>query len=135
MKKLDTILLIDDDAATNYLHQMLIEESNCANKVSVAKNGKEALNYLSSDDKEAQPKPDLIFLDINMPVMNGWEFLDQYVDLPDQDKGKIVIVMLTTSLNPDDRKMAEKYSAIKKFQSKPLNVENLEQIISDYFSD
>src|SRR5258708_36657106 len=104
-KKLNCILLIDDDEPTNFLNKMTIDQSGCAEWVQVVQSGQEALDYLQGtgrfkNRKEDYPRPDLIFLDINMPAMDGWEFLDKYKELPKDQKAEIVLIMLTTSLNP-----------------------------------
>lgn len=139
-QKLNCILLIDDDEPTNFIGKMLIEESNCSEHVQVTQSGEAALNYLTkSKHPEGHPElfpcPDLIFLDINMPAMNGWEFLERYENLEPHHKGKIITVMLTTSLNPDDRVKAKKNSAISKFETKPLTLEKLDGILREYFPE
>jgi len=127
--KLNCILLIDDDEAVNFIHTKVIAKSNCAHGVAVARNGEEALEFLTTKKDEKYPQPDLIFLDINMPVMNGWEFLEEYEKLTLEQKGKELVVMLTTSLNPDDKKKARKIAHIDKFYSKPLDLEQLNIIL------
>ncbi|HKB44406.1 MAG TPA: hypothetical protein VKC90_08445, partial [Chitinophagaceae bacterium] len=77
----------------------------------------------------------LIFLDINMPAMNGWEFLDKYNELDQQHKGKVITVMLTTSLNPDDKLKANDNPIISRFETKPLTSEKLHAILRKYFPE
>ena len=134
-KKLKCILLIDDDEATNYINKMVIKRSGCAESVEVAESGREALEFLTSGTNGNHPQPELIFLDINMPAMNGWEFLDHYRNLEEIHKGEIIVVMLTTSLNPDDKAKAEKIEEISGFRNKPLDEEQLLIILQDYFPD
>jgi CheY-like chemotaxis protein len=134
-KKLQTILLIDDDQATNFLHKMVIKKTDCANSVKVELNGEAAINYLNTKQDGKYPSPDLIFLDINMPRMNGWAFLEEYEKLNDGQQGGAVIVMLTTSLNPDDMAEAKKYKEISEFRSKPMTQNMLMDIIQKYFTD
>ena len=139
-KKLTCILFIDDDEPTNFLNKMIAEESGFANHVQVAFGGEEALHYLTNsgpftNGSENFPRPELIFLDINMPGMDGWEFLDRYKKLPTPQKGNIVMVMLTTSLNPDDEKAASKCSEIAGFEHKPLEKNMLEKIVRTCFPD
>src|ERR1041385_2757434 len=101
-KKIHSILLVDDDDATNYLNRLTLKKLDCADEVHISESGSEALQYLQKNVNGDYPHPDLIFLDINMPAMDGWEFLEEYKKLPPEMKGKIVEIMLTTSLNPDD---------------------------------
>ena len=131
-KKLDCIMLVDDDSLDNRFHQIIIEEMGITDLIHIAQDGIEAINYLKRADSV---KPDLIFLDINMPKMNGWEFLEAYKVLDEGQKSKIVIMMLTTSLNPWDRTKAEKISAITGFQVKPLSEEMLREILQKYFPE
>lgn len=132
-KKLKSILLIDDDEATNYYHRIIIDDAGCAEEVNVATDGKKALEFLTASFDGKHHKPDLIFLDINMPVMNGWEFLEHYHKLSEEQKAKITLVMLTTSINPDDLEHAKKYHEISGFRNKPLSVEMLQEIMNKYF--
>jgi CheY-like chemotaxis protein len=135
--KLNCILLIDDDEPTNFLTRLTLEEMDCANVINTVENGVEALAYLNktmSGDPD-YPRPDLIFLDINMPAMNGWEFLEQYARIDVLQKANVVIVMLTTSLNPDDRNKAEKNPDVTGFELKPLLSEKVKGIIETYFRE
>ena len=139
-QKLNCVLFIDDDEPTNFLNQMVIENAECAEHIQIATSGEQALRYLnknteSADKNTRYPQPDLIFLDVNMPAMNGWEFLNEYNDLEDEQKGNIVIIMLTTSLNPDDKSKAEETPHIAGFENKPLTKEKLAKLLVKYFPD
>ena len=140
-KKLNCILLVEDDEATNYFHKMVIDNSGIAETVHISYNGRDALDFLmakavgSSDGKNEYPQPDLILLDINMPRVNGWEFLEEYRKLKGNIKGQIVIVMLTTSFNPDDEVTATKTPEVSGFNYKPLNEKMLEDLIKQHFPD
>ncbi len=119
-------MLIDDNEATNFHHQIIIEDADCCNELVVFEYADEALQYLKDDNKTA---PTVIFLDINMPRMNGWEFLDEYKKLGEHRKSQIVIVMLTTSLNESDRERAANISEVADFKHKPLMEEMLEELL------
>ena len=134
-KKLNCILLIDDDEDDNFLHQRVIEKAKVAEKVVAVESGFEALDYLTQKQRGQYPNPDLIFLDINMPKMSGWEFLDAYDKLELEQKGKIIVVMLTTSVIPYDIKRAQKKSEVFDFKNKPLTQEMLDKLIHRYFAD
>lgn len=139
-QKLNCILLIDDDEPTNFFTKMLIDDADCTEHLEIVQSGQAALDYLTNSEfsigeNKGFPCPDLIFLDINMPAMNGWEFLDKYNELDQQHKGKVVTVMLTTSLNPDDKTKAEENPAISSFETKPLTSEKLDRILREYFPD
>tara|TARA_B110000259_G_scaffold110006_1_gene125780 strand:+ start:134 stop:535 length:402 start_codon:yes stop_codon:yes gene_type:complete len=131
-QKLNSILLIDDDKATNYMHTYLIKKTLVVDTVISKLNGEEAIAYLTTKKDGEYPQPDLIFLDINMPVMNGWEFIEEYKK-SNFSKKSVLIIMLTTSLNPIERKRAEKIEIISGFATKPLTVEYLQDIVKSYF--
>ena len=131
-KKLDSILLVDDDADDNYFHQIIINKMNMVNQIDIAVNGIDALAYLKNQNINP---PDLIFLDLNMPKMNGWEFLEQYKHLDIAQKAKILILILTTSANPDDIKRAKEIKEVTGFETKPLTKELLTEILEQNFPD
>ena len=107
MKKLSCILLIDDDVPTNFYNKKIVEQHGRTEHVEVCDSAEAGLEFLKSKFKNGlPPQPELIFLDLNMPGMDGWEFLDAYEKLPFPQKGKVVVVMLTTSVNPDDETKA-----------------------------
>jgi CheY-like chemotaxis protein len=140
MKKLNCVLLVDDNDSDNFLHQLVIEQSGIAAKIEVASNGKEAIEFLKENwqngsQENSSSQPDIIFLDINMPVMDGWEFLEAYQRLEDEQKGNIIIVMLTTSLNPADKIKADKISIINGYYYKPLTIEMVKEIMQNNFPD
>ena len=130
-KKLGTILLIDDDDATNYLHLYYINKLNFFQKVLVAKNGEEAIDLIHSLEQE----PNLILFDINMPLMNGWEFIEEFECCELNEKLQSKLVVLSASLNPDDRKKAEEHPCIEDFIVKPLNSQKLEEIVRKCFPE
>lgn len=137
-QQLNCILLIDDDEPTNFLNKMMVEQAGCARHVQVVQSGKEALQYLTGTGPFDQGDgtllhPDLIFLDINMPAMDGWEFLDKYKLLPAAQKAKIIMIMLTTSLNPDDEARTREIPEIAGFENKPLLLDRLESILAKHF--
>ena len=110
--KLNCVLLVDDNESDNFIHKKILEKSGIANYIEIAMNGQEALDFLTTTGICGHQdgvfcQPELIFLDINMPVMDGWEFLEEYQKLEQCQKGKIVFIMLTTSFNPADKVKAD----------------------------
>jgi CheY-like chemotaxis protein len=122
--KLKTVLLIDDSDYDNLFHERVIKTS-----------GKEALDYLIENQKQSKENPDIIFLDINMPGMNGWEFLEQYQKLEESGKSKVVLIMLTSSDNPNDIAKSKEYPEITDYKIKPLSSPVLEEVIERYFRE
>nr|MBV6630229.1 response regulator [Oceanococcus sp. HetDA_MAG_MS8] len=134
MSALHEILLVDDNPADNFIHKSVIERLHAAGKITVAEDGAQALEYLQ--DIAASPErrmPELIFLDINMPRMNGWEFLDQLEAMEDAMQGTIVVMMLTTSLHPDDQAAADQRKELAGFLNKPLTKAALGELLEEKF--
>ncbi len=126
MKKVNSIMLIDDDKVTNFYHKIVIQGANCCEHIDIYDDATEALSHL----KETSELPNIIFLDINMPRMNGWEFIETIMeDGLDSLLNTCTIVMLTTSLNPKDKEKALKYKIISEFKHKPLTKEILQDIV------
>lgn len=132
MKKLDTILLIDDDPATNFLHKFMLQKENCAENIVCIQNAEDALVYIKKMLDEDLHYPELIFLDINMPRMNGWEFLAEYDKITHNKKSSKIVVMLTTSLDPIDKEKATTINDVNEFLSKPLTSEKIRHVLDSY---
>ncbi len=130
-KKLSCILLIDDDFDDNIFHKIIIRKMDIAETIDEANDGVEALEHLQA----RRAPPELIFLDINMPRMNGWEFLERYKDIDAKQKAKTIIMMLSTSANPDEIKKAQEIEEVSGFKTKPLSREMLTEILQNYFND
>ncbi|MEM7016312.1 MAG: response regulator [Pseudomonadota bacterium] len=130
-KKLNCILLVDDDMPTNFLHQEMLKRAECVDSIQVTQGVTQALDYLSQSDA----KPELILLDLNMPGLDGWEFLAAYKKLPDVQRKDTKILMLTTSLDPSDKQRAEGCQMLSGFQSKPLNQQVIEDIFQVHFPE
>ena len=133
-QKLKKVLLIDDSNADNFIHKRRIENMDITDEVVIKLNGKIALEYLNeSFETTGYPAPELIFLDINMPVMNGWEFLEHYNQLKKEKQGEVILAMLTTSTAAEDREKAEQIGEIATFITKPLTALDLQSIITEHF--
>jgi CheY-like chemotaxis protein len=129
-KKLKCIMLVDDNPDDNFFHEREIKKVNQENVVITKDSGIEALEYLKS---KKEPHSDLIFLDINMPGMNGWQFLEEYNQLDKELQSQAIIIMLTTSDNPDDIAKSKKISFVTDYITKPLTKAKVEEIRSKYF--
>ena len=130
---LDKILCIDDDPITLMLCKMVITKASFSNEIITATNGEEALHYfnalkLSESDKLSTEHPQLIFLDLNMPVMGGWEFLDSFVSEDYSDFNTIKVIVLSSTIDPEDLEKAKKYPMVIDFLSKPITKGMLEYI-------
>ena len=128
------LLLVDDDPTTNFFNEHLIQKMNVFNKIHVAENGQEALDKLDELYTKGE-STDLILLDINMPIMNGFEFLDQYEKLHNKVRSSVVVCMLTTSLAKEDLEKAKEYDVLVDYIDKPLNEAKMLKLIRKYFKE
>ncbi len=132
--KFNCILFIDDDKFNNILNKKLADKHKRFNKVISLTSGKDALSYLFKASQNQEVKPDLIFLDINMPAMNGWEFIEEYEKFDIAFTKDIKIFLLTTSSNPDDLRRSKTIGAVSDYFNKPLSIDKLNEIIVAYFN-
>lgn len=124
------VFLVDDNSVDNFVHKKMIELNKFASQVRIFINAKDALYYLSEIDDLSYNEhtiPSIIFLDLNMPLINGFQFLELYEKLPSIIHSKCKIVILTNSLNPADRVQAKANKHIITFINKPLS--------SDHFAE
>ncbi len=123
------ILLIDDDAVSNMINTKIIKK-NFDFTVNAFTNAKVALDQLMHWTKSANGEsPQIIFLDINMPLMDGWEFLEEYQKFPESLLSICKVYMLTSSIDLDDIEKAKTYPLVSDFISKPLTSEKLRNLI------
>lgn len=134
-EKLKCVLLVDDNDDCNFFHERLLNKIKCTEEVHISQNGEEALEYLQSVANGTCARPAIIFLDINMPGMDGWDFLKEYGKLNEAFKAKIVLIMVSSSLNPDDRARALSYGFVNGFQNKFMSEESLNKVLNDYFPE
>lgn len=125
------ILLVDDDPDDIFLHQLVIQESGIATKIAIAENGEVAWQYFSCLENPDFKKPDIIFLDINMPRIDGFEFLELYVTLSEGFRRDIKVVVLSTSSNPFDVQRANAILPDIHFSTKPLLKETLLRLLDE----
>jgi CheY-like chemotaxis protein len=130
MSKPFIIGLVDDDEIYKFTVQKTLEIRNLAKKILPFSDGEEALKFLSDNINNVDELPDLIFLDINMPIMDGFQFMDEYVKFHPKISKKITIYMVTSSVDPVDYKKAKNYAEISDFIVKPIYPEELEAIIN-----
>ena len=126
-------MLVDDNPDDNFFHEREIKRNDPGTVVITKEDGREALQYLKSAKDKEYTHPDIIFLDINMPGMNGWDFLREYSRLDKDLQSRVIIIMLTTSETPEDKANANEWNLVSDFITKPLTREKMVDIISRYF--
>ncbi|MFZ1807128.1 MAG: response regulator [Cyclobacteriaceae bacterium] len=124
------VLLVDDDQICNFITETTLNKLGIAKEVHSALNGKEALDLLNSYFLGDVAIPDIIFLDLNMPIMDGFQFIDAFKKLDFPKKEKILIVVLTSSVNPSDLQKA-KSMGIDHYMTKPINEEKVLALLKD----
>ncbi|WP_418263461.1 response regulator [Flavobacterium faecale] len=128
---LDKILCIDDDPITLMLCKKVISKTGFSKETDTAHNGEEALNYfknLKENKSEDLILPKLIFLDLNMPIMGGWEFLDYFSTKEYQDFNQTKIIVLSSTIDPEDLEKTKKYPMVIDFLPKPISISMLEYL-------
>jgi len=131
MTKIACTLLVDDDDTANYLNELLFNRIEATEKLLVARNGFEALQIIAQNCP-GNNCPNLILLDINMPIMDGFEFLEAFEKLEFEKKELIVILMLTTSFNPRDVAKVRQAN-IAGLVNKPLTKKALQELLAEHF--
>lgn len=124
------IILVDDDLTVNYFHKRLLQSFFDKDKIETCINGKQAIELLTNM-KETYDKEEhvVILLDLNMPIMNGWEFLAEFHYLKEELKFSSTIYIVTSSLNPEDKENCITNTDVKEYLSKPLSKKDIELIL------
>lgn len=131
--KLNAVMLIDDNEIDNLINQKMIESVNMASNIFIHSGAKSALEYLKNIEKIKVGiesfLPELIFLDIDMPLMDGFQFIDEFEKLSDITKNYCNIVLLTSSLDPKDVSKSRKNNHVLKYLNKPLSQDSLLKLL------
>ena len=130
MSKIKTCCIIDDDPIFIYGTKRMIKETDFCNSVIVFNNGEDALMGLKEAYKIDLELPQVIFLDLNMPIMNGWEFLDELIKLPNTSLNNTVIYVTSSSVDPRDIERVKEYELISNYILKPITPNDLETVLN-----
>ncbi len=119
------VLFVDDDEISNFVSVKTLEDARIADRILSVTGAREALDLIKEGINGNGPIPDLIFLDINMPIMSGWDFLEEYKEIRDQVGKKIYIIILTSSVYKHDKAKAATYEDVDDYTLKPLDISDL----------
>ncbi|MBD0258383.1 MAG: response regulator [Cytophagales bacterium] len=132
-RKFRRVVLVDDNRASNFLHQCLLEELSLTDEIVVLSNGRQALDYLTTQRPAGEGSEpggkDLVLVDVNMPVMNGWELLDELEHADREYLRRNAVVMLTSCTHETDAARASRLT-IKGYLEKPLDEQKVSALIS-----
>lgn len=131
MKKIDTFCIVDDDDIYQLTTSILLKKTELVNKVIVFSNGLEAIDFLKEEIDNIENIPDILLLDINMPKMDGWEFLEAYLLIKSTLPKSVVIYMVSSSVDERDLKKAKSISSLSGYIVKPISNQNIVDIINE----
>ncbi|QRR04018.1 response regulator [Dyadobacter sandarakinus] len=126
---LDTLCVIDDDPVFTFLLKKMIEKAQVTRQTLYFENGQEAIDFLEANREQPGTLPQLILLDINMPILDGWQFLDEYAVLHRELARNIPIFMTSSSTDPEDYKRALASEFIIDYVRKPIYVKEIQSIV------
>ncbi len=129
MKKINSACIIDDDDIFIYGTRRFMEEVSFCEDIIVFKNGKEAIDGMQNYLAEGKNLPEIIFLDINMPIMNGWDFLEEFTKIPNLNKDKVQLYIVSSSVDPFDLQRAKQFELVYKYILKPILPKQLNEIL------
>lgn len=130
MAKIDTLYLIDDDDIFQFLAKKIIEKSQLVNQVLIFSNGFHAIEFLKTARKIKLPE--IILLDLNMPVMDGWEFIEEYIKILPNFGKKITLYIVSSSTNPSDIERSQKIREVSNYIIKPLTQDKLVGLLKEH---
>lgn len=122
------VLVIDDAKIDRYMAEKIMKKYDFTDTVVMVESAMDGLELLEACLENPDSLPELIFLDINMPQMSGFDFLDEYARFPEHIKKKCIIIMLSSSIHPEDKYRAMESPYVYKFLSKPLNADKLQEV-------
>ncbi|AWX44252.1 hypothetical protein HME9304_01252 [Flagellimonas maritima] len=129
MKKIETSCIIDDDPIFIYGTKRIMKEIDFCNDILVFNNGQDAMDGLNELTSQGKDLPSVIFLDLNMPIMNGWEFLEDFVQIPNNNREKVTVYIISSSVDPRDLERIKNYDVVNNYILKPLSPQDLEEVL------
>jgi CheY-like chemotaxis protein len=131
VRELPLVAIVDDDEIYQFVLSAIINRNKLAERVIIFSDGEKAIQYLADNKSTSENIPDVIFLDTNMPIMNGWQFIEEYKSIKAEIKKKSDIFMFSSTVDPIDSEKASKISEISNFVIKPTSSEEVEKIFEN----
>ena len=131
MKKLKSTCIIDDDPIFVYGAKRIMKEMEFCDEILVFNNGQEAIDGLLNITARGEKLPSVIFLDLNMPVMDGWEFLEDFVKIPNHNKDNVVVYIISSSVDPRDVERVNEYKIVHNYILKPITHQDLRNVLEE----
>lgn len=129
MRPINLVVLIDDDEIENFIKRKLIEKTNLVNQIKDFSSGKDAINFLIANSMYPDLLPEIILLDLNMPVMDGFQFLEEYLKLEPKLSKKTNIYVVSSSISPIDHEKINNISEVSDFLIKPITEKIFKEIV------
>ncbi|MBT2160056.1 response regulator [Zobellia sp. KMM 6746] len=129
MTKIRSVCIIDDDPIFIYGTKRIMNEADFTDEILVFNDGQEAFDALKAITEKGDELPSMIFLDINMPIMTGWEFLDEFIKMPNNNSENIIIYIISSSVDPRDIARIQQYKIVNNYILKPISIEDLHNIL------
>ncbi|PIB27248.1 transcriptional regulator [Maribacter sp. 4U21] len=130
MGKIESCCIIDDDPIFIYGTKRIMKEIEFCENIIVFNNGQEALDGIMEISQSAMKIPQVIFLDLNMPIMNGWEFLDEFIKIPNSNLEKTIVYIISSSVDPRDLEKVKDYKQrVNNYILKPITPNDLESVL------
>ena len=131
MTAIKQLTLVDDDEIFVFITTKMLEQSKLVDLIKIFENGYDALVYLKQNIGDIEALPDIILLDLSMPIMDGWQFLEEFVKINPIIGKKIIIYICSSSISPDDVSRAKSVSAVSDFIIKPMTQEKLVEMLKN----
>ncbi|RTY95872.1 response regulator [Flavobacterium sp. GT3R68] len=133
MKLLKTILIVDDDEIFVYLTRKAIEQAMIVEEIKVFGNGRDAINFLKENAGNPHLLPEIILLDLSMPIMDGWQFLEEFHLIKPRVEKKIIIYIVTSSISPEDITRAKSFNEVSDYIIKPITKQKLIEVVKNIY--
>jgi len=129
------LVFIDDDPIDHFLMKHILRKKNYFDTTTYTMYGSLVLDYIEENKSDPEKLPDMIFLDLNMPHYNGWEFLERMEKMQSQIDKNISVYVISSSIRPADKESSSKYSFVNEFISKPVDQSEIERIVETQYAD